>query len=303
MSAPILVTGATGHTGTIVGRRLAAAGVTVRAASRNPKLVGVQFDWTDPGTHAAALSGVERMYLVAPIGVADPAPVVRPFLERGVAGDLRRVVLLSSSATEPGDHGLGALHRLVTDVVPEWAVLRPSWFMENFIGDHPVAAGLRAGEVTTAAGDGRIGFVDVADVAAVAAHLLLQDDPPDDDYVITGPEALSYADVCTLVTELSGRPTRHVSVSVAERASEIAATGVPSDFAAILAEMDEAIGSGSEDRVTDTVPRVTGRAARSVADFLDSHRAHFTCVHPQQVSPCDRVDRVCQAPNAATPRP
>lgn len=149
--------------------------------------------------------------------MGDPAPIVRPFLERGLAGDWRRVVLLSSSATEPGDHGLGALHRLVSDMVPEWVVLRPSWFMENFISDHPVAAGLRAGEVTTATGDGRIGFVDVANIASVATHLLLQDDPPNDDYVITGPQALSYADVCDLVTELTGRPTRHVTVSTTAR--------------------------------------------------------------------------------------
>jgi uncharacterized protein YbjT (DUF2867 family) len=285
MNAPILVTGATGHTGTVVNRRLAAAGATTRAASRNPGPGGIRFDWTDPDTHADALAGVERMYLVAPIGAADPAPIVRPFLERGLAGDLRRVVLLSSSATEPGDHGLGGLHRLVTGTVPEWGVLRPSWFMENFIGDHPVAAGLRAGVVTTATGNGRVGFVDVADIASVATHLLLQADPPNDDYVLTGPAALSYADVCDLVTELTGRPTRHLTVSAAERARGIAASGVPADFAAILADMDVAISHGSEDRVTDTVPHITGHAARSVADFLASHRDHYLCAQSPKVTP------------------
>ncbi len=271
MSAPILVTGATGHTGTIVCRLLTAAGATVRAASRHPGPGGVRFDWTDSGTHADALAGVERMYLIAPIGSADPAPIVRPFLERGRAGDLRRVVLLSSSATEAGDSGLGALHRLVSDSVAEWAVLRPSWFMENFTGNHPVAVGLRSGNVSTATADGRVGFVDIADIADVATHLLLQDAPPNGEYVVTGPETLSYDDVCGMFTELTGRPTRHIRVSTAEQARNIAESGVPAEFAAILASMEEAISRGSEDRVTDTVQRITGHQARSVFNFLASH--------------------------------
>ena len=271
MTAPVLVTGATGNTGSLVVRDLAAAGVPVRAASRRPPPGGIRFDWHDPKTHADALAGVERMYLVAPVGVAEPAPVVRPFLERGVTGGLRRVVLLSSSATEPAEGGLGALHRLVCDTVPECAVLRPSWFISNFLGDHPVAAGLRAGTVVTATGDGRVGFVDVADIASVAAYLLIQDDAPRSDYVLTGPQALSYAEVCAVASELTGRQVRHVSVTAAERAAAVEKSGVPAEFAALLADMDVAISAGSEDRVTDVVRRVTGRPARSVADVLAAH--------------------------------
>lgn len=275
MTAPILVTGATGNTGSAVSRLLRHAGAPVRQASRSPRDGAVRFDWTDPTTFDAVLDGVRNVYLVAPVGVADPAPVVRPFLERGLAAGLQRVVLLSSSATEPGDTGLGALHRLVTDLVAEPAVLRPSWFMTNFVGDHPVADGLRAGAVITATGEGRIGFVDVDDIAAVATHALLCPDPPELEYYITGPQALSYAEVCSLAGKLTGRDIRHVSVDVEQRAAQIAASGVPIEFAAVLAGMDDAISRGSEDTVTDTVARITGRTARSVADFLAAHRAQL----------------------------
>lgn len=271
MNAPILVTGSTGQTGSVVARLLVDAGMSVRTVSRRPGPGVQRFDWHDPSNHAAAVAGIERMYLVAPIGVADPEPIVRPFVELAVAQGLRRVVLLSSSATAPSDSGLGALHRLVTELAPEWAVLRPSWFMTNFVGDHPVARGLRCGTVTTATGEGRIGFVDVRDVAAVAAHLLLRDEPPNADYVITGPEALSYAEVCDVISRWTGRPIRHVAVSTCERARQIATSGVPADFAELLARMDEAISRGSEDRVTDTVERLTGRPARSLVDFLTDH--------------------------------
>lgn len=273
MRAPVLVTGATGNTGSAVSRLLANAEVGVRKASRRPGPDGIRFDWNDPQTYTPALADVERMYLVAPIGEAEPAPIVQPFLEIGLRQGLRRVVLLSSSAVDPGESGLGALHRLVTDLLPEWAILRPSWFMQNFVGEHPVAHGLRRGVVTTATGDGRIGFVDTEDIAAVATHCLLRDDAPNSELVITGPQALSYAEVCTLAAELTGRSIRHIAVGTAERAAQIAATGVPREFAAILATMDEEISQGSEDRVTDTVSRLTGRPGTSVAQFLARHRA------------------------------
>ncbi|MGU3497613.1 NmrA family NAD(P)-binding protein [Mycobacterium sp. C31M] len=265
---PVLVTGATGHTGSLVVTGLTDAGVTVRAASRSPEPGGVRFDWADPTTHADAVAGVDRMYLVAPVGVANPAPLVRPVLERGLADRLRRVVLLSASATEPSDTGLGALHRLVTELAPEWAILRPSWFMSNFVGDHPVAAGLRDGVLTTATGDGRIGFIDVADIAAVATTILLQADPVSDEYILTGSQALSYAEVCAIYTRLTGRPARHHAVGAAERARQMVDSGLSAEYAHILAGMDERISLGSEDRVTDTVFRVTGRAPRTVEEFL-----------------------------------
>jgi anti-sigma regulatory factor (Ser/Thr protein kinase) len=114
---------------------------------------GVRFDWADPATYGPAVAGVDRVYLVAPIGVADPAPMVEPFLGGALSSGVRRVVLLSSSAVSEGASGLGALHRMVSATVPEWAVLRASWFMQNFLGEHLVAAGIRtAGEIVTATG-------------------------------------------------------------------------------------------------------------------------------------------------------
>lgn len=211
------------------------------------------------------------MYLVAPIGDPDPARSVRPFLEQAVAGGLRRVVLLSSSAVEPSSSGLGALHQLVVDVVPEWAVLRPSWFMQNFVGDLPAAVGVRAGRVTTATGSGRVGFVDADDIASVAVELLLTAEPPQADFVLTGPEVLSYADVCNLAGSLRGVPVEVDHVTPEELTALLSAAGIPSEFAAVLAALDVAISQGAEDRVTDVVETVTGQAPGPMRDVLADH--------------------------------
>ncbi|MCO1580044.1 NAD(P)H-binding protein [Crossiella sp. SN42] len=269
MTEPILVTGATGTTGSRLVQRLTAAGHPVRAASRKPSAAKeIRFDWGDPGTHLAAVAGVRRMYLVAPVGQADPLPQVEAFLATALAAGLRRVVLLSSSAVPEGAPVLGELHALVRRECPEWTVLRPSWFMQNFLGDHPLAVALReTGELVTATGNGRVGFVDAGDIAAVAERALLADTPLNEELVITGPAALSYADAAAILTAL-GVPARHRPVSVTELTQRHIAAGYPPDFAALLAGLDEGIRQGAEDRVTDTVLRLTGRPPCSLRAAL-----------------------------------
>jgi uncharacterized protein YbjT (DUF2867 family) len=266
----VLVTGSTGTTGTRVAAFLRERGVSVRLATRSPKSAEqVRFDWADRETHLPALRGVSAVYLIAPSGVADPVPVVEPFLDTAIGHGVRRVVQLSSSAVAEGAPGLGALHSLVRATVPEWAVLRPSWFMQNFTGEHLVARGVRDGEILTATGEGKVSFIDAADIAAVAGHALIDEVSHDTDHVLTGPEALSYTDAAAIVAQRIGRPVRHRAIPADELARRITEHGIPANFAAMLAALDHDISRGSEDRVTDTVERVTGRPARSFGAFAE----------------------------------
>jgi uncharacterized protein YbjT (DUF2867 family) len=265
----VLVTGGTGTTGSRVATALRERGVPVRVASRRPANGQVRFEWTDPGTHAAALDGVRGIYLVAPVGVADPAPLVAPFLGTARERGVRRVVLLSSSAVPEGAPGLGELHRMVCAAVPSPTVLRPSWFMQNFLGDHPHARSARVdGEIVTATGSGRAAFVDAGDIAAVAARALADEEPHVGEYVLTGPEALSYADVAAMLSGVVGRSVRHRAVSVAELTERFVDAGYGADFAAALAALDGAIARGAEDRTTSAVQDVTGRPPRSFREVL-----------------------------------
>jgi uncharacterized protein YbjT (DUF2867 family) len=272
----VLVTGGTGTTGSRVTAFLRARGADVRTASRHPVESDprhVLFDWADPDTFARAVAGVERVYLVAPASDADPAKAVGAFLDAAVAAGTRRVVLLSASAVGDAPSGLGALPPLARERVPEAAVLRPSWFMRNFVGDHPVAAGIRAnGLITTATGRGRVAFIDPADIAAVAGELLSGAPIPAGELILTGPEALSYDEAAAVLTEVTGTAVRHTSIPVEQLTSAIEATGVPHGYAGMLARLDAEIALGSEVRITSTVRDVTGRAPRSFREFLIEHQ-------------------------------
>lgn len=272
MTGTTLVVGATGTTGSRTVARLVAAGYGVRAAGRRgaavPGAEGVVLDWYDPATHAPALDGVERVYLVPPVGDPEPVAVMGPFLRAAAAAGVRRAVLLSGAPIAEGGPAIGQVHRILPDLIEQWAVLRPSWFMQNFTGTHVHARSIREeGAIRSATGDGRVGFVDAGDIAAVAFHALTDDRAPDTDLVLTGPEALSYGDIAEIVTDVSGRAVVHHRMSRDHVRDRFAQEMAP-EWAAALADMERDIAAGSEDRVTDVVERVTGRRPRSFRALL-----------------------------------
>lgn len=280
LTGTTLVIGASGTTGSRTARQLIAAGHPVKAAGRRatqlPGAEPVRFDWYDSATFGDALADVDRLYLVPPVGDPDPAAVMVPFLRQARAAGVERAVLLSSSAIPEGGPAVGAVHQILPGLFDQWAVLRPSWFMQNFTCTHTHADSIREhGVIRTAAGSGRVGFVDADDIAAVAVHALTDGRAPNADLVLTGPEPLGHDDIAAILTQVTGRPVTHHRLTYDAMRDRLAAV-IPLEFATMLADMDRAIAEGAEDRTTDTVRRVTGRPPngfRAVAERELSPRA------------------------------
>ncbi|GAA1369666.1 NAD(P)H-binding protein [Streptomyces beijiangensis] len=275
MNAPsaTLVVGATGTTGRRVTAGLIAEGRLVKAGGRRATPVegapAVRFDWNEPATWGEALAGVDRVYLVPPIGSSDPAEVMLPFLRHARAAGVHRAVLLGSSAIPAGGPAVGQVHEALPGLFDEWAVLRPSWFMQNFTGSTPHARSIREdGAIRTATGDGRVGFVDAADIAAVAVRALTDEQAPDTDLILTGPQTLSYQDVAAIITDVTGRLVVHEQLSF-EQLRDRWAAEIPLEFASMLAGLDRAIAEGAEDRTSDTVQRLTGRSPGTLRAFVE----------------------------------
>lgn len=274
MSGAVLVLGATGNTGgAVVDALRRFPGRPVRTATRKPNgPTGHdhrRFDWADPATWDDVLDGVERMYLVAPIGHPAPMTVVAPFLDRAVGAGVRRVVTLGSSAVALGDPGLGEMAAAVRDMFPEWEILRPSWFMQNFTGAHPVAESIRGtGEFMTATGTGRLPFIDARDIGRTAAHLLSATDARCGEHLLTGPEALTYDEAAAIMSEVTGRTVRHRAVEPDDFADYLVASGYDATFAAVLAALDVLVRDGTQSAVSDTVERLTGARPRGFAAYL-----------------------------------
>lgn len=265
----VLVTGGKGKTGRRVAARLAASGMDVVIGTRRPDSpLDRRFDWADPSS-ASAFDGCDAVYLVAPTDRTDHLSVMEPLLEEAMSRGVRRFVLLSSSLLAPGGPMMGEVHTWLEHNAPEWAVLRPSWFMQNF-SEGPHATTIRdEGIIYSATGAGRVGFIDAEDIAATAAACLTAETPLNSDVVLTGPDALSYDDIAAIITAALGRPVRHVSLDPAALAVRFVAQGLPSDYAKTLSGLDAAIAAGAEDCTTSGVEQVTGQRPASFPAFAN----------------------------------
>lgn len=273
----ILITGASGKTGSRITKRLIELGYGVRTASRGQTATlgageQVTFDWFDESTHAPALKNVDKLYLVSPVGMMDPSPIVLPFLEKALREGVRRVVFLGSASIPEGGPVFGKIHQAIRQRVPEWSVLRPSYFMQNFTEGHHGAQIIREGTMITATGSGRVGFVDADDIAEVGVRALIDHQPHNTDHIITGPHSLTYAEAGEIIGASAYRTVRHMHVSTEELANLLTSFGMAEDYARFLAGMDEDIKlHGKEDLATDTVERITGRPPKSLEQFAREH--------------------------------
>ena len=275
----VLVTGGTGKTGSVVARLLADRGdVEPVIASRSGGRAGgapsgVRFDWHDDASTIQALEATrpDALYLIAPPRDPDPLSAMGPFIAAARERGVRRAVLLGAKPVASGDAGLGEVYPAVADAFEEWAVLRPSWFMQDFVTDHHLAAMVRAGVLQTASTDGRVAYIDAEDIAAVAAVALTSSTLDNGELVLTGPEALTPEAVATTIGGVLGRTIRVDHVTESALAEELAER-MPAGLAAALAHAD---ATSPGDRTTDTVERVTGRPPRTLARFVRDERAAF----------------------------
>ncbi|MGV8989757.1 MAG: NAD(P)H-binding protein [Cypionkella sp.] len=160
MAQRILVTGGKGKTGRRLAGRLATMRIETVIGTRAPtEAQDRRFDWADLSS-ASTFDGCDAVYLVAPTDRTVQLAVMRPMVELAKAQGVRRLVLLSSSLLERGGPMMGEVHAWLAHAAPEWAVLRPSRFMQNF-SEGPHAVTIREeGKIYSATGAGRVGFID-----------------------------------------------------------------------------------------------------------------------------------------------
>ena len=202
----ILVLGATGNVGGGVVDLLRKEGIAIRAMTRDPAKVvpaeGIEVvlgDFRMPATIAAALDGINAVFVMAPVPlVADHARVVTEMARRG---GTRRIVLLSSlSAEQDPDNTPTIQHRAAEEAVRqsgcEWTIVRGGQFMSNCLR---WAASIRSTrEVRPYVRNDASAIIDPLDISAVAAVALTQPGHGGKIYGVTGGESLT-PEECTRI--------------------------------------------------------------------------------------------------------
>jgi uncharacterized protein YbjT (DUF2867 family) len=272
MSGKILVIGATGNVGAPLVAELLRRGEKVKAASRSAATrfpsgaEAVRVDLADPTTLEPALAGVDRIYALSPAGNIDPLTPLTPLIEAAAARGIK-VVLQTAIGVDADDNiPFRRLELLLERSGAPYVILRPNWFADNFATYW--GAGVRDGEIRLPAGEGRTSFIDTRDIAASAAGALTSSKHDGTAFVLTGPQAFSYAEAAELLSDALGRRISYRAVDGKTFVAETAAAGVPQDYAELLAAIFYPVAQGWDAAVTEAVETLSGKPPRSLQSSI-----------------------------------
>lgn len=285
----ILVTGATGNAGSEVVRALAEEGQPVRAFVRDrdqarsflgPAVELAPGDLADTVSLREAFEGVEAVFLSGP---DDPRRVKweKHAIDIAAATGVRKVVKLSSIEAEPGSEAAfwswhGQIERHLRDSGIPTVILRSNAFMSNVTAAAEQVAG--EGRLYAPAGEARIALLDPRDIGAAAAVVLTMPGHEGQTYVLTGPQAITYAQVAAELSAATARPVEYVDVPDEDARQGMTQAGLPDFLAEKVVEVFAMLRRGAGEEVTATVERLTGSPARDFASFARDHAELFAPV-------------------------
>jgi uncharacterized protein YbjT (DUF2867 family) len=269
--------------GQAVVRALRAGGLPVRAAGPSPERIrrlcgedldAVPLDFHDPSTFAAALRGARALFLLRPPAIADMRRTLIPLVDAARQEGLDPIVFLSvAGANRLMPHH--AVEGHLARAGGTWTVLRPGFFAQN-LGDAYRRDIVEEGRLYVPAGQARVTFVDVRDVAEVAAQALLEPGRYHGRiYTLTGPEAVSFATAAELLSAALGRPIRYQSASVTGYIRHLHRRGLPMGQIAVQALLHVALrrNKGQAQVVDPLLAMLLRRPARTLREYVNDHVA------------------------------
>jgi uncharacterized protein YbjT (DUF2867 family) len=279
----ILVTTA-GKVGSEAALLLRQREVPVRVLVRDPEKakvladVGAEIaagDLDAPAGIDAALAGITTVVLVSPGVPAQELNVIRSAARAGVGHVIK--VTSNASADSPI-----ARRRWQTEIEAGLAasglahtLLRSNAYMQNVLALAPAIA--KTSGFGSSAGKGRVGMIDARDVGAVAAEIAASPAPhAGKTYWLTGPELISNYDVAVVLSKLLGRAITYRALSFDEDRDTMIRAGVPEPIAEMNAQAFSMIADGDAEWVTEDVPSLVGRPARSFEQFAADYASAFS---------------------------
>jgi uncharacterized protein YbjT (DUF2867 family) len=281
----ILVTGATGKNGVEIIRRLSEKGESVRGMiharkQRTSAAPGVEYvaaDFDDVESLRRVLDGVDRAFLVTNSSDRVEERQLR-FVRLARETGVKHIVYLSQLHAAP-DSPLRFLryHAVVEEALRAsgmaYTSLRPNLYMQGLLMIGRSIAS--EGRFFAPASGARVSVVDVRDIAAVGAAALTESGHENKTYDLTGPQALSHAEMAAQLSEALNRNITFIDVPEQAFRDALHSFQMPDWQADGLIEDYAHYRRGEAAYVSSAVKDVTGVPPRSFAAFARDYRLAF----------------------------
>ena len=217
-----------------------------------------------------SLKGKDKVFFIAPH--SDPIPSVMTLLQVAELERVKHIVFSSGRTT--GDIPGKPLHNVELLVqnnrIPS-TIIRPGWFMQNFTAW--LSGTLRSeGKLYLPADVAKTAFVDVRDIAAVAAQTLIQTGHEGKTYNLTSDEALDHHEVVALISRASGKLMTYVPLARPDFIQTMVARGWTEAAAAYTADLYEYVRAGKEEEVSRDIKKLLRRTPIRFAQFAQDYR-------------------------------
>lgn len=284
MSNSIFITGATGTTASQLLKHLATLGVKVKAGVRDIKkaetlaseyVVPVHIDYTLPSSIENALRGVKQLFMLTPF-TDESVTMGKRIVDAAKKAGVQYIVKLSAAGAdaEPGIT-LVRWHREVEKYIEASGIpythLRPNSFMQNFINFFPPQNNV----IYLPLGEGKVSWVDVRDIAAVAAHVLTHSGHAGKAYTITGPEALSVNEVSKILSKATGKSISYTDVPEEAARKAMVEMQMPNWAIDGLLELHAINKAGYAAEISNVTRDITGKDSIGFEQFAKDNAARF----------------------------
>ena len=282
----ILITGATGKTGSAAVQELSNRNIPFRVLIRNEDKLNQITDMggeviigaiEDDTALNQAMEGVQKALVLLP-NSEQQLFLEKKVVDAALEANVQHIVKMSSMEAVPeATSPIPKLHMQSENYIKNsgmnWTMIKPNFFMQNLLGSGKTI--VEQNKFFLPMGEGKAGMIHTKDVGTVIAKVLSEDGHEGQNYEVTGPEILSFHDVAEIFSKVLGKKVDYINVPIDEYKKTLSQFLTNQWHLDSVIDLFKDIAEGGIEDKTDTFQDLIGKSPCSLEQFIQEYSFVF----------------------------